>query len=595
MNIRLILASLTVAAVSACGGSGNSTQVTAPGLTADTVTGDVSIVLSFPVGTAPTAQSAIQLVAQASAPPPSYISAKTQSVSIVLTRVNGVAPATPVGVTVDVKAGSACVLNGANLDCTVTLAAPVGNDEFDVNTWPSTGATGNMPISSGTGTATVAVNTKASLDVTLLPRVNTFAVDISPGPGVQPIATAGVFTARIRAKDSAGDIITGATPYHDAIVVTDKDILTGHITASPSLPATFASPATDTLSFTYDGAGTAASYGFDVKSGFSQTVYLTLAGNVEHLYVSQRSANRIDVFDIQDDGSLTGPSRSIVGASTGLDYPASIAVDSLGQLYVANRRSLAIFAPGAGGNATPLQTSTGGDSNYPVYISDKAGMIVNFVADSSGSTQGSYTVSINYPAGVQFATDPNLPPGGIPPFKVGSTRAVASYSNGTNGYVCATSNDTADPNQSRVRCFTQPISWATGLGGLSTDYPNIQIFNGSANFTWQCCRLDASDLKFMPNGALIVSSYAKYQKAAALETYSVGQDQVLTSIQGPSTGIDSPGTIAVDSKGRLYVFNYGLSGGSGAVLQFAGDATGDQRPLHSIGGFNNLGGIAVGK
>lgn len=492
----------------------------------------------------------------------------------------------------DVKPGGACVVNGASLNCTVMLAALVGNDQFEVDTWPSTGASGSMPISSGSGTAIVAANVSAELAVELLPRVAEFAIEFTPAPDVQPIDAAGTFTARIRGKDSAGDIITGATPYHDPILVTDKDILTGHITASPSLPATFDSPVQDTMTFVYDGAGTAASCAFNVKSGISQTVNLSLASNVEHLYVSQRSTNRIDVYDIQDDGSLTGPSRSIVGAHTGLDNPTSIAVDSLGQLYVTNSHKLSIFAPGASGDATPLQSTGGAD---PVYVSDKAGMIMTFTPDSAGSSRGTNTVSINYPAGVHFASDPNLPPGGIPPFTVGSSSAVASYWSGAGGYVCATYRDSADPNQNRVSCITQPISWATDLGGGAGDYPNIQIFDGGANFTIDCCRVNATDLKFLPNGVLVVSSNAKYQTRAPLETYIVKPEQRLTSIHGESTGIDSAGAIAVDNKGRLYVLNYGLFSGSGAVLQFAPDATNARPPTHSIGGFSNLGEIASGK
>lgn len=587
MTKHLILASLVAATLSSCGGSGDG-----PAPPPVAPTGDVSVTLSFPVGTSTADATGGRRPAAAPGREHglSYISPRTQSVSIVLASVDGAEPATPLGVTVDVTPGGPCVVNGANLDCTVTLAAPVGTDTFAVDTWPGTGAGGSMAISSGIGTAVVAAHASATLAVELRPRVAAFAVDVTPAAGVQPVNAAGTFTARIRARDSAGDVITGTTPYHDPIVVTDKDVLTGHITATPSLPVTFASPAQDTITFDYDGAGTAASYGFDVKSGISQTVYLSLASNVQHLYVSQRSGNRIDVYDIQDDGSLAGPSRSLVGANTGLDEPASIAVDSLGQLYVANKHGLSIFAPGASGDTAPIQTSSGAD---PVYVSDRAGLIMTRTPAAAGSSSTTSTVSVNYPAGVQFGTDPDLPPGGIPPFDVGSSTAVASYWSGAGGYVCTNYND-PDPNQDRVTCFTQPISWATNLSG-DIDYAKYQIVNGRASYSIQCCRLDVADMKFLSNGVLVVSSYAKYHTDAALETYIVSPEQRLTSIHGGSTGIDSPGAVAVDAEGRLYVLNYGLFGGSGAVLQFAADADGDQRPLHSLGSFSDLGGIAIGK
>ena len=599
MNTRLILAGLTAAALAACGGGSDSTPAAPnpPPSSTPAATGNVKVTLTFPVA-ASVASGAIapvvhqQTAAQASAQPQSYISSKTQSVSIKLLTVNGAEPATPVGVTVDVKAGSDCVVSGSNLNCTVSLAAPVGNDQFEVNTWPGTGATGNMALSTGTGTVAIAANTNADLAVELLPRVNEFSVDITPANGTQPIDSAGTFTAHIRGNDSAGDLITGTTAYHDPIVITNKDIVGAHITASPSLPATFTSPARDTLTFTYDGAGTAASYAFMVTSGISQMVYVTLASNQEHIYVSLPDTNRIDVYDIHEDGSLTGPSRSIVGPHTGLNKPTSVAVDSLSQIYVVNTDKLTIFAAGASDDATPIHNDF--VNAYPYYVSDKAGMVMTRSPKDPNTGYTTYTVYPNYAQGVQIVGEPNLGP--IPPFVVQTSSAVASFAlpNGV-GYLCSTYVDSTDPNQNRVECFKQPVTWATGLAGVASDYPNIQIFNGAANNTITAAFVNASDLKFQSNGALIVSSYAKYHTEAALETYSVGTGQRLTSIHGDSSRITAPGAIAVDSKGNLYVLDHGLSSGAGAVLQFPATADSDVRPRHTLSGFNNPGGMAIGK
>jgi hypothetical protein len=594
MNTRLILTSLTAVALTACGGgsdnnnTGNTAPTNPPPTSTAPVTGNVTVTLSFPVAASSAPATDVK---QQKAQTRSYISSKTQSVSITLTSVNGAAPTTPVGVTVDVKAGSACVVSGSNLNCTVTLAAPAGNDQFEVNTWPSTGAGGNMPLSSGTGTANVPANGAANLAVTLLPRVNSVSVEFTPGSGTQPIGTAGTITALIRGKDSAGDVITGADPYHDPIKITNKDIIGDHFTASPALPATFTSPAQDTITFTYDGAGSASSYAFYVDAGVSQTINLTLATNLEHVYVTQSGSNRINVYDIQSDGSLTGPSRSIVGSHTGLDQPRSIAVDSLGQIWVVNSNSLTVYAPGATDDATPLQTLDQGAS--PVYVSDKAGMIMTAPKDPNTGNK-IYTVAVNYTN--LFGTDPTMPSPLIPPFTVGSSAAVASILiGGTTGFVCATYNDTVDPNQNRVRCFTQPISWIVQQNALASDYPNIQIVNGAANWKYTAAFVDASDLKFLPNGALIVSSYAKYHTDAALETYDVLAGNPITSIHGSNTGVTAPGEIGVDSSGNLYLFDHGLSGNAGAVLQFAPGATGNVAPTHSITGLDQAGGIAIGK
>src|SRR5882757_7108957 len=336
MCIRVVLVCLLLGALSACGDSDNGAAPVAPPAsnnppppTAPTPqTGTVTVTISIPLGTsapeaaAPAVGIAAQRKSALRAAPKSYVSPKTKSVLVSVTAVDGVSPTGIIATAVEVAAGSNCTAVSGALNCTISLAAPVGNDTFDVSTWATADQSGQAALSKGTATAQVPADGNVSLTVELLAVVADLKVEITPAAWAQPINVPGTFTARIRGVDVTGDIITGTTNYHDPIVITSKDF-GPHLTASPALPATFTSPAQDTITFDYDGAGTAASYGFSATPSQRPTYYLTLEAG-EHLYVSLADSNTIAVYDIQADGSLTGPSRTLSGADTGLNHPTSI-------------------------------------------------------------------------------------------------------------------------------------------------------------------------------------------------------------------------------------------------------------------------------
>lgn len=126
------------------------------------------------------------------------------------------------------------------------------------------------------------------------------------------------------------------------------------------------------------------------------------SGNV---YAADFSANAVDVFNA---GSYSvgvnnniAPSRRIVGGNTGLQYPEGIAVDSSGDIYVANSnagRSVVEFSSGASGNASPVMTISGGnttfnflgglalDSTGNLWVADQGAQAVDEFAPQSAGT-----------------------------------------------------------------------------------------------------------------------------------------------------------------------------------------------------------------
>src|SRR5439155_24244814 len=101
----------------------------------------------------------------------------------------------------------------------------------------------------------------------------------------------------------------------------------------------------------------------------------------EQLYVRNDAGSSITVYAAGASGNAA-PTATIAGGNTGLNFPADIALDGAGNIYVVNQPggigSITVYAPGASGNATPTATIAGGNTglSFPTGIAlDGAGKI----------------------------------------------------------------------------------------------------------------------------------------------------------------------------------------------------------------------------
>ncbi len=89
-----------------------------------------------------------------------------------------------------------------------------------------------------------------------------------------------------------------------------------------------------------------------------------------NIYVANGNTNgsqfSVIVYPPFSNGSVVFPSATIIGAATGLVCPRGIAVDSSGNIYVANQGacvgatdSITVYPPGSNGNVAPSATITG--------------------------------------------------------------------------------------------------------------------------------------------------------------------------------------------------------------------------------------------
>jgi hypothetical protein len=150
-----------------------------------------------------------------------------------------------------------------------------------------------------------------------------------------------------------------------------------------------------------------------------------------NLYVGNAASSIITVYAPTADGDAA-PIRSIGGGSTGLAVPASLAIDSAGNLYALNtggipaNRSITVYSPGASGNVAPIRTLTGiqvGDGNLNgiaidnfdnLYLSEDLPEIISvYPPGANGSVAPIRTISggssgLHVPTKMAFDTFNNL-------------------------------------------------------------------------------------------------------------------------------------------------------------------------------------------
>ena len=92
---------------------------------------------------------------------------------------------------------------------------------------------------------------------------------------------------------------------------------------------------------------------------FPYDMAIDTTGNI---YVANYSGNSITVYDVGSQSGNVTPNQNIVGAATLLSSPVGVAVDSDSNIYVAQPGNLLSFASGTTGNVAPTTNITGASS-----------------------------------------------------------------------------------------------------------------------------------------------------------------------------------------------------------------------------------------
>ena len=280
------------------------------------------------------------------------------------------------------------------------------------------------------------------------------------------------------------------------------------------------------------------------------------------LYVADARNDSVAVYAEGATGDAT-PIQTIRGFHTGLAFPTDVAVDASRDIYVANEgnSSVTVYSAGATGNVPPIETIGGSMSG----VLDPYGIALNplngnsYVANSSnGSNDGTVTI---YPPGSS---------GNIPP--IGIIKGTRTGLDGPRGLFLGGSGKIYVPNRA-------DDSVTVYRAGATRGVPPIQTISGSNTGLDGPVQvaLDSTAKIYVVNSSDSVNVYAPRAN---------GNVAPIRTIEGHKTQLHLPRGIALDASGRIYVANSCCSDKRISVTVYAPGARGNATPVNIISGPN---------
>ena len=351
-----------------------------------------------------------------------------------------------------------------------------------------------------------------------------------------------------------------------------------------------------------DVAPIAVVAGSNTGLGYPEGIALDSRGNLYTDGYIEGVGNTVDVYPAGSNGNVF-PAATIAGLDTGLQFTGGIALDSGGNIYVANSGGgpnddggVTVYAAGSSGNAVPTATITSSftglegpsgialDSSRNIYVANQFGNYGNVAAGSIDIySAGSYatgtpiatiagdSTGLSYPFGIALDSADNI-------FVLNRDNAITVYPAGSAGD--AAPNATISVDRSGK---SYPIAIAVSPHG------DLYVANqGIVNCYRRSCSQPGPDS---------VSVY---------RARSDGNARPSAVISGPDTGLASPSAIAVHG-GSIYVTNEGpretkcgrgfcfsYLPGPGSVTVYPPGSNGNVKPIATISGANTGLGLPYG-
>ena len=282
------------------------------------------------------------------------------------------------------------------------------------------------------------------------------------------------------------------------------------------------------------------------------------------LYVADETNNSVLVYAEGATGNAT-PIQTISGSYTGLSHPIDVAVDASRDIYVANqrRKSVTVYSAGATGNVAPIQTISGSMTKiftpFGIALNPLNGNIyvASFHDGRGGDRDGRVTI---YPPG----SSGNISPIGIIKGKRTGLDDPGELLLGGSGkiYVPNADDDSVTVYRAGATRGVPPIQTISG-SYTELDYPE-QI------------ALDSTGKIYVVNARSGVTVFAPRAN---------GNVAPIRTIAGDKTQMANSWGIALDASGNIYVANAGFSA-MGTITIYAAGARGNATPINIISGPN---------
>lgn len=489
-------------------------------------------------------------------------------------------------------------------------------------------ATGTATGGTPTATATSSVTATASRTATATASggtptaTETSSVTGTPNQTATATATGGTPTMTSTASPSATPTVVPGTPQISSLGSTSLPPF-----ALLTINGSFDPNSAVSVKF-FDAAGfsigvspvqlTRSSLTVGVPPYFDPSTELPPGSGAAAIFVTNLVSNSVTVYALSSSSSNVFPVATIVGTSTGLDSPVGIAVDSSGNIYVANcgidcastggADSVTVYPPGSNGNVSPIATITGSntglntlqgialDSNRNIYVTNAFGGALNngsitvYAAGTNGNVSPLATI-----------TDPNFSDIGDVELDSGGNiyvtdygaNAIDNFPAGSKGEVAANTIISGQFNSLCASAGT-PFSCCTGSGtGTCSDQTMLDFPVGIA--------LDNSGNIYVGNCGFDCGGISDAGSLTVYPAGSSGNVSPSATVSGAATGVNGPGGVALDSSGNIYVANCGSncgSTGSGSITVYSPGSKGNVPPIATIigsnTGLNSPRGIAIG-
>jgi len=329
---------------------------------------------------------------------------------------------------------------------------------------------------------------------------------------------------------------------------------------------------------------------------YPQGIALDSSGNLYVEGIVSGVGSSVNVYPSGSSGNVS-PAAIIIGADTELDLPIGIALDSGGNIYVSNgfggptqRGSVTVYGAGSSGDAVPINVITSNNTG----INDASSIAV----DSSGNIYiandfpfGVGSIDI-YPAG-SYATGPPIATIAGDNTELSDPFGVALDSSG-NIYVLNQSDDGRADNAITV--------YPAGSNGDVTPSATFNIDPTGESFPSGMAADAAGALYIANQGGLSCGRRSCHHSPDNVAVYGAGSNGTpapIAVISGPDTKLASPSAVAVDHSGNIYVTNDGpmkckcavgscdcFYASPGTITVYPPASNGDATPIATISGTN---------